>query len=180
MKLSKLQVAAAATIGMIVIMLIQGYGLKTHTTPSGILNLELADKQTIVERILLAWDASVNNGKDMINVARWHIYLDFILLICYGTFFFLLLNKVAAGFSRKSILGTFGRILSVSAFAAMVLNCCENGGMLSSLSGHLDQSVITFTVLSSLLKWGIIGIMIFYLALSMTVKKLSARKSAAA
>lgn len=73
-------VSGALALVMILVMAIQGYPLKTATTPAGILSLEFARTTGRVDEILAAW-------KFLNLTALWNTLIDFAFLTTYGFFF---------------------------------------------------------------------------------------------
>jgi hypothetical protein len=138
-----LPVLFIGTIVMIVVMTKTGAALKTPATPNGILNLEFAYNTAKTTTVVNAWVPNNN-----IAAAKNNTYYDYIFLLFYSLFLFLLSKKIAAIKNSKT-----GLLIAKGALMAGVLDIFENAGMLYTLSGNYSESIALFTTVFSVIKW---------------------------
>jgi hypothetical protein len=131
------------TMLMIVVMTKTGAALKTPATPNGILNLEFAYNTTETTVVVNAWEANNN-----IAAAKNNTYYDYIFLLFYSLFLFLLCKKIAVIKNSKT-----GLLIAKGALMAGVLDIFENAGMLYTLSGNASNSAALLTTIFSVIKW---------------------------
>jgi len=152
----------AGTFIMMTVMAKTGATLKTPATPKGILDLEFAYNQTKVATVVTAWsdNSSVNN----IRVAKENTWLDFIFIFFYS----LLLSQACSmiAISGQGFLFTMGRLLAKAALIAGLLDVLENIGMLITLSGNGSAICAALTAFSSILKWGIVILIVLYILIT--------------
>ncbi|MES2653530.1 MAG: hypothetical protein V4663_17465 [Bacteroidota bacterium] len=149
----KFTVSIVGTLIMFYVMATTGKPLITSTTPLGILNLEFAYNQQMVEQILNAW-------KNLIDTALINTYWDFLYLFFYA---FLLVNictlihhRLRATYGKIGLL--FGRLAILAAF----LDVIENGFMLNVLNNSYNAMSLQLMVGASVLKWIIVLIVVLY------------------
>jgi hypothetical protein len=138
-----LPVLFIGTMLMIVVMAKTGATLKTPATPNGILNLELAYSTAKTTAVVNAWAPNNNIG-----AAKNNTCYDFIFLLFYSLFLFLMAKKIAAIKNSKA-----GLLIAQGALLAGVLDIFENAGMLHTLSGNASESIALFTTIFSVIKW---------------------------
>jgi hypothetical protein len=131
------------TMLMIYVMATTGATLKTPATPNGILDLEFAYNTSKTTTVVNAW--APNNN---IAAAKKNTYYDFIFLLFYSVFLFLMAKKIAAIKNSKA-----GLLIAKGALVAGVLDIFENAGMLYTLSGNASESISLCTTVFSVIKW---------------------------
>lgn len=146
------------TLVMVWIMASTGNPLKTATTPSGILNLELARNNKEVDKVVQQW-----NQLNLIPTAKKNTYYDFIFLAGYTSFFYFVLRQILKQFKPGTVKRKMSSVLSYAAILAGVMDILENIGMLLSLSGHLNKGITLFTFSSSIIKWFLVCISISWI-----------------
>ena len=147
---------------MIFVMAKTGNGLnKQPATPHGIIDLELAYSRVQADTIIKAWTAGSLQSEDYITVARTNTYWDFLFLIFYATFLYLLCKKIAA--SYESALNRVGNNIAGCVLLAGVLDAFENIGMLQTLGGSSSDLVAKFTASCSSIKWILVIITLAYI-----------------
>ena len=147
------------TIAMMVVMAKTGATLKMPATPHGIIDLEFAYNTAKVSTVLNAW-APVNSI-DNITVAKTNTNFDFLFLFCYSVFLFLTCRKIAQSF--KGLFAKAGNVIAVGALLAGFFDVIENIGMLLSLNNHTTNLIAFITSLFSILKWGLVLLVILYI-----------------
>jgi hypothetical protein len=143
MKKLLLPIFFMGTMLMIYVMAKTGATLKTPATPNGILNLEFAYNTAKTSAVVNAWVPNNNIG-----AAKNNTYYDFIFLLFYSVFLFLMAKKIAAIKNSKAVL-----LIAKGALVAGVLDIFENAGMLYTLSGNTSESVALLTTIFSVTKW---------------------------
>jgi predicted metal-binding membrane protein len=138
-----LPVLFIGTMLMIVVMTKTGATLKTPATPHGILNLEFAHNTAKTTAVVNTWAPNNNIG-----AAKNNTYYDFIFLLFYSVFLFLLVKKIAQIKNSKAAL-----LIAKGALVAGVLDVFENAGMLYTLSGNASESIALLTTIFSVIKW---------------------------
>jgi hypothetical protein len=138
-----LPVLFIGTMLMIVVMTKTGAALKTPATSNGILNLEFAYNTAKTTTVVNAWVPNNN-----IAAAKNNTYYDYIFLLFYSLFLFLLCKKIAVIKNSKA-----GILIANGALVAGVLDIFENAGMLYTLSGNASDSIALCTTIFSVIKW---------------------------
>ncbi len=151
-------ILVAGTMLMIYIMSVTGKPLKTGTTPSGILNLEFASSAAATAKIVNAWEK-----ESLIRKAEINTYWDFVFLLFYSALLFILCRGVSNRISGKNFLNKTGKFLAAGALAAGMLDVLENGGMLVSLAGIIQDNISLFTFTASVIKWLLVILCILYI-----------------
>jgi hypothetical protein len=122
-------VSFVLTVVLSVVLYLLGRPLQHKASPHGIISLELAGKPARIQTILEAW------GQEGRALARKHIGLDYLYLVCYSTAIVLGCALVARHLSSQfSVLATVGGILAWAQFAAALLDAVENYAMLRILN----------------------------------------------
>jgi hypothetical protein len=161
---------------MIVIMSITGKPLKTEATPSGILNLELANSHTKVQRILLAWNNASTPGYDIIAAAKSNTYFDFLFLLSYAFFLFSCCKQLSQVLQQKKIMAALLQYVAWAALLLGFLDILENIGMLQSLAGNGSQNVALFTSTISIIKWLLVLTVLALMLVGLVAKWMQSRK----
>ncbi len=142
-----------------------GEGLnKQPATPHGILNLELAYSNQCTANAINAWTASASQPVDYIRVAKTNTYWDFLFLVFYAPFLYLLAKQIASNFSGTK--NAVGRKLAAGALLAGVLDIGENAGMLMTLGGTQSSAVALATAILSAVKWLLVIAVILYILIA--------------
>jgi hypothetical protein len=160
----KLLFFVGGTIIMIVVMAITGKDLKTPVTPIGIFDLELAATGKDVQIILSSWGQV--QEKDLIKMAKYNTYWDFIFLFFYSGLLYLLCYRFKNVYRPETSFAKAGSWLAKAAIAAGVLDAIENICMLQSLNNSSANWLPMLTAICAGLKFTILIIIILYLALS--------------
>lgn len=160
----------SGTLVMMVILQQTGKHLINPFTPLGIINLELAPSKTSVKNILNIWSTREDGQVDQIYVAKKNTYIDFVFILFYVTLLFQTTRHYTGTFHKRSFLAGCGRILTPLPFVAGILDIFENIGILMSLNNKISSNVVHLTFTSSLLKWIIVAIVLFYLLVAITMK----------
>lgn len=136
----------------------QGQTLVNAVSPKGIIDLEFAKTSEKLIALKTGWIK-----KDVTT----NIYLDFLFIISYTWFFILAclyIKKVAKASTISSVFITV-------AIVAGLLDVLENCLMLFTISHSNNARALEFTYYSALLKFVLIGILILYLLLSVSLLK---------
>ena len=157
---------------MMVVMAKTGATLKTAATPKGILDLEFAWNATKTTNVVLAWTGII--PADNVLAAMVNTWLDFIFLFFYSLF----LNKTCRMIAVKftGFFSAAGRLVATGALVAGLLDVLENIGMLTSLNGHISNTVSLLTVVFSITKWTLALAAVLYILVagsSLLLKKTS-------
>jgi hypothetical protein len=142
------------TIGvvfMLFMMMKIGSILKTPETPTGILNIEFAHDTADMKRILKAWTVRKIEGQTVLDAAKTHTFWDFAFIFFYAGFFFYGNTLLSEKFRGRFI--KICEWASVAALFAGLFDCCENGLILTSLSGKYSTLIVSFTKLFAILKF---------------------------
>ena len=140
---------AIGSLVMVMVMSKTGATLKTPATPLGILNLEFAYNGVKAYTVLSAWQP--NEKIDNIRIARFNTWLDFIFLFFYSLFLYTAC-KILSG-TYKGVLQKTGLMLANGAIFAGMLDIMENAGMLFTLQGNINNSILSLTTTVSIIKW---------------------------
>jgi hypothetical protein len=154
-------------IFMLFMMMKTGGILKTPQTPTGILNIEFAHDTADMKRILRAWAAVKSEGKTVVEAAKTNTYWDFAFIFFYAGFFFYGNTILSQKFRGRFI--KICEWASVAALFAGLFDCCENGLILTSLSGKHTPMIVSLTKLFAILKFTLItfSIVTFVIMLSL-------------
>ena len=152
-------------IAMMVVMNKTGATLKTAATPHGIINLEFAYNNVKTNAIINAW-APINEI-DNIAVAKINTWFDFLFICAYAFFFFFACTKIAGNI--KGTLSKVGNNIAKAALLAGFFDVLENAGMLLTLNGYVNSSVAFLTTFFSVLKWGLVLLVVLYLLIALLV-----------
>ena len=150
----------AGMIAVFLWMRNQGAPLKTAYTPAAIVDLEFAWTQQKAEHIMLAW-------RNILDVARVNIYIDFLFIITYTAF----LSLSCSFFSGKTTgkWAGVGHKLSKAVIAAGVFDVAENALMLTTLQGTPNNMTAMITATFAALKFAIAAIAVLYILASLPV-----------
>jgi hypothetical protein len=141
-------------IAMLLMMMKTGSILKTPETPTGILNIEFAKDTADIKRILKAWERVKSEGKTVVEAAKTNTYWDFVFIFFYAGFFFYGNTLLSEKFRGRFI--KICEWASVAALFAGFLDCCENGLILTSLSGKFSPTIVSLTKIFAILKFTLI------------------------
>ena len=155
----KLSVAAIASFLMFVALRWQGAGLKTNTSPRGIIDLEFADKPQRLQELLFNWDLSV---------VKINIWLDFLFIVSY-VLFLSIASEICAMKWPAGIMRQMGLTLIRVAYAAGILDIAENLFMLQSIDGNFTFTSLQLTYYCAAVKFTLAAIILLYLLVSMPV-----------
>ena len=142
-------IIAVGSLVMVMVMSKTGATLKTPATPLGILNLEFAYNGAKAEIVLNAWQP--NEKYNNIEVAESNTWLDFIFLFFYSLFLYKAC-KILSGTYNGNLQKT-GLLLANGALMAGFLDILENAGMLFTLQGNINNSILLLTTIVSIIKW---------------------------
>ena len=142
-------IIVVGSLVMVIVMGKTGATLKTPATPLGILNLEFAYNSDKAGTVLNAWQPNekINN----IEVAKFNTWLDFIFLFFYSLFLFTGCKILSANYSGA--IQKAGLMLAKGAIVAGLLDIVENAGMLFTLQGNTNNSILFLTTAASIIKW---------------------------
>ena len=165
-------IVAIGSLVMVMVMSKTSATLKTPATPLGILNLEFAYNGAKAATVINAWQP--NEKIDNIKVARFNTQLDFIFLFFYSLFLYKACKMLSGNY--KGALQRAGLLLAKGAILAGLLDVIENAGMLFTLNGNINKSILFLTTLVSMIKWvlalaAVVYLLIFCTALLSRMKK---------
>ena len=140
--------------------------LKMPATPAGIINLELAFDTTQTGKVITAWTSA-----NAINAAKINTYWDFLFIFFYSYFLFLCCKKLTAKFKVNNWKRNAGLFFSKAIFGAALLDMCENGGMLLTINGNSNSTIVLLTSACSAVKWAIVLLTILYILMALLSKK---------
>lgn len=149
-------IAALFCIMMMAVMRWHGDVLKTPDTPRAIVELELANKPEQVQALLSIWSV-----KDV----RLNIQIDFLFIVAYVVFLALASEGVIAKW-RFPIMQFLGWLMARLALVAGLLDIAENLLMLQTIDQHYSTLSLELTRYAALLKFGLVGIVLIYLLIS--------------
>jgi len=155
----KLIIIAISCFCLIVLLRIQGAGLITPKTPSGILDLEFANSPAKLNDALAAWSSFI---------VKQNIWIDFLFIPTYV----LLLSFLSSIFSNRwsyVFFSKVGAILARAAFVAGFLDIAENLLMLQSIAGNYTPSSLWLTYYCASIKFSIVICILIYLLISLPV-----------
>lgn len=153
-----LTVTAVGCMIMVVVMQWQGSGLKTPTSPHGIVDLEFANSWTLLQTTLTGWNLSV---------AKMNIWLDFVFIVTYVLFLSLAAEITAMKWAPQSWLTQTGIFLAKSIWVAGILDIAENLLMLKTLAGNYDEMSLRLTFFCAAVKFALVGLVIVYLLIGL-------------
>jgi len=133
----------------------QGQVLVNPVSPKGIIDLEFAKTPEKLSTLKAVWIK-----KDV----KTNIYLDFLFIISYTWFFILTCLYIKKRTSTNTIAWVF---ITIAVLAGM-LDLIENCLMLFAIDHSNNARALKFTYYFALLKFILIGILIFYLILSIS------------
>lgn len=142
-------IVAVGSLVMVILMSKTSATLKTPATPLGILNLEFAYNAAKAGTVLNAWQP--NERIDNIEIAKFNTWLDFIFLFFYSLFLYKA-SKMLSG-TYKGTLQKTGLLLANGAILAGLLDIMENAGMLFTLQGNINNTILLLTTAVSIIKW---------------------------
>ncbi len=142
-------IVAVGSLVMVILMSKTSATLKTPATPLGILNLEFAYNAAKAGTVLNAWQP--NERIDNIEIAKFNTWLDFIFLFFYSLFLYKA-SKMLSG-TYKGTLQKTGLLLANGAILASLLDIMENAGMLFTLQGNINNTILLLTTAVSIIKW---------------------------
>lgn len=146
------------TIGMSIVLQIQGSDLKTPAAPNGIIGLELSFTQEKASAIAQEWK------NDLKKVFHINMILDYLYILIYGAFFFFSCRYFA---SRRTIPSSRGNYIAIAVLLAMLFDCLENVLMIVSINDAPNNTITLLTACFAILKFSIIIIAIFYILYSL-------------
>lgn len=161
-----LLLSLAGLVAVFLWMRNQGAPLKTAYTPAAIVDLEFAWTQQKAEHIMLAW-------RNILDVARVNIYIDFLFIITYTAFL-----SLACSFFAGKTTGKWagaGHKLSKAVIAAGVFDVAENALMLTSLQGTPNNMTAMITAIFAALKFAIVAVAVLYILISVPVSLVKKR-----
>ena len=142
-------IVAVGSLVMVMVMSKTSATLKTPATPLSILNLEFAYNGAKADIVLNAWQP--NEKYNNIEVAESNTWLDFIFLFFYSLFLYKAC-KILSGTYNGNLQKT-GLLLANGALMAGFLDILENAGMLFTLQGNINNSILLLTTIVSIIKW---------------------------
>ena len=169
-------IIAVGSLVMVMVMAKTSTTLKTPATPLGILNLEFAYNSAKAGTVLNAWQP--NEKIDNIEVATFNTWLDFIFLFFYSLFLFIGCKMLSANYSGA--IQKVGQMMAKGAILAGLLDIVENAGMLFTLHGNINNSILFLTTAVSIIKWiwalaALVYLLIFGAAYLIRMKKFKQR-----
>ncbi len=153
----KLTISGIATIIVFLIMRFQGASLKTEISPKAIIDLEFAKTTQRLRELLLQWDVSV---------VKMNIWIDFVFIVTY-VLFISTLSEYAANRCTIQGFNKMGIWLARAAYLAGIFDIAENLLMLQSVAGDFTGSSLLLTSFCAIVKFSILGIILFYVFLSL-------------
>ncbi|HJV20169.1 MAG TPA: hypothetical protein VJ552_09860 [Sediminibacterium sp.] len=153
----RIAIAAIFSLAVIVLMRVQGAGLKTVITPRGILDLEFANSPARLTTVLAAWDQAT---------VTCNIWIDFLFIPAYVLL--LSLSVAAVSVNRgKGFLRNTGAWLERAAYVAGILDIAENLLMLQSIAGNYTPDSLWLTYYCAAIKFAIVCCIMLYLFISL-------------
>lgn len=148
-------------------LLILDQDLKATGGPS-ILGLEFAGSEQRAAEIMAEWGA---HGRDLARLSLW---IDFGLMVSYGTFFTLaaLATRDFARDRGLRALAVVGIATPAFAAAAALFDAAENIAWLLVLGGHGGSLAPPFATICASLKFLLLGLTILYLGWGLVVRLL--------
>ena len=131
-----------------------GKSLSTKETPNGILAIEFAKNTAEVNKLLKAWATPLPTGETNIEVAQKQTSFDYLYLIFYSGFLFLLNKYISKNAPSQNKWLMFA---AIAGLLAGVFDIIENYHFMASLSGHATDTIAQITSYSAKLKFTLIG-----------------------
>lgn len=153
------------TIAMILVMGNTGKPLKTATTPSGILHLEFAYDTVQVNKTLAAWN--VNELPDKMAAAKTNTYWDFLFIFFYAGLMYLSAKKLSGIYREGTGFEKAGKRIALLALVAGLLDIIENGCMLQSLNGNIQNWLAKTATVCASVKFTFLLIAVLYICISL-------------
>jgi hypothetical protein len=153
------------TIAMILVMGNTGKPLKTATTPSGILHLEFAYDTVQVNKTLAAW--KTNDHPDKIDAAVLNTYWDFLFIFFYAGLLYLSGKKLSGIYREGTGFEKAGKRIALLALVAGLLDIIENGCMLQSLNGNVQNWLAKTATVCASVKFTFLLIAVLYICISL-------------
>jgi hypothetical protein len=138
---------SVVTVGLMVLLAIQGAPLTTETSPWGIVSLELAWSTSNADRVVESWST-------LGDTPTRQILLDFPFLVFYPVCLSLWLSLMARG--AKGWVATMGVLLSWGVLFSGPLDAIENLAMLKMLADQPTEILVKLSSISALLKFGLV------------------------
>jgi hypothetical protein len=157
---------SVVTVGLMVVLAIQGEPLTTDSAPWGIVSLELAWSATGADLVVDSW-ATVKDA------AVVQILLDFPFLVVYPVCLSLWVSLMARG--AKGWLATTGVLLSWGVLFSGPLDAIENLAMLKMLTDQPTEILVKVASISALLKFGLVLAVPGYAALRFGARAIARR-----
>lgn len=160
-------VFGVATVAFDLALLVLDQDLKATGGPS-ILGLEFAGSEQRAAEIMAEWGA---HGRDLARLSLW---IDFGLMVSYGTFFTLaaLATRDFARDRGLRALAAVGIAAPVFAAGAALFDAAENISWLLVLGGHGGSFAPPFATICASLKFLLLGLTILYLVWGLVVRLL--------
>lgn len=158
-------ISLLATVVIAVILGKMGAPLVHDGAPGGVLSFELAWTEGSLARIMAPWDEATVARAVTVNL------IDYLFLVCYGTFFAsasLLLGRWAGRIGRSGIAkwGVWGFRLSVM---AAVLDGVENGFGFPILLAGRTAPWVQLMSLAATIKFAALAIVLIFLLVGLVV-----------
>jgi hypothetical protein len=134
-----------------------GAPLKTDAAPNGIISYEFMKDMACVDKIHASW-AGIKMQYAALNMG-----LDFLFLVAYSCFFYLLCKSVADKFPINSFLNKLGHWLGLVQFVAAALDAVENICLVQILFGSRDESLLSMAHVFTNIKFALIGLGLAYI-----------------
>ncbi|MFT3910563.1 MAG: hypothetical protein QM737_14150 [Ferruginibacter sp.] len=154
------------SITMALVVTMTGALLTTDKTPHGILDLELAYNVSKVDTVIKAWSPAPMNTINKIEVAKINTWWDFLFLVFYAPFLFIVCKKISRSYKTGSMVSKAGIFFAKIILLAGVFDAIENIGMFQSLNGNISSTTALFTASVSFIKWGIVVCCLLFIILS--------------
>ncbi len=161
----------ACTAVMMILMFYTGRPLTTPSTPAGILCLEFAKTESVVDDIISSWKKTSSGTSEIVDAAKLNTYLDFIFLFCYSLFLASFCLRLANSLSASKIFAKYFRVLAVLSLMAGLLDVVENTGMLTSLNEAGSNVVAMITAVSATIKWSLVIFILLSLGAGLVYRK---------
>ena len=146
------------TVFLLIIISIVDQPLKTEYAPNGIISFELAKNFETAKNIVSSW-----KGKPEL-FAAFSLGIDFLFLVAYSIFLYLLIVKIANKIKvRSQALWRFGMFLAYAQFFAALFDATENTFLILFLFGLQNPSFPFFAYVFSTVKFLIALLGIVYI-----------------
>ena len=131
--------------------------LQTSAAPKGIVSFELARTLAQTEAILDSWNT------DARLYAALSLGIDYLFLVLYSSFLFLLISKVSHTTENPAWIERFGNYIAQLQILAGVFDALENYFLLRLLFGMYSEIFSKLAFLFASLKFGFIALGILYM-----------------